>query len=539
MTYRSNYVSLTPQSFLRRSAKVYPNKTAVIDGERNYTYATFYQRCCKLANCLLSIGIKTEDSVAVLAPNTSEHLEATFGVHMAGGVLVSINYRLSPGEIAHIINHSQSRVLIVDWEYVSTLSEVIKEIEGLEKILVVQKTGASPDWVPDGALNYEEELKVCSDEDPRIFPEDENQTISVNYTSGTTGQPKGVMYTHRSAYINATCNLLEMNMGAGSVYLWTLPMFHCNGWCYPWAVTAIGGTHVCLRNVEGKKIVETIQSNGITHFCGAPIVLKMIVDGAKEMGISQFDHRVKVSTAAAPPSPSVIAAMMALNVDVVHVYGLTETYGPTTVCEFQPDWKELDTEEMSQRMARQGVAYILSEDLQILDKTGNPVPEDGKTMGEVCMRGNIVMKGYFKNPEATAEALRDGWFHSGDLGVMHADGYIELRDRAKDIIISGGENISTIEVENTLYAHPAVQDVAVVSRPDEKWGEVPVAFVTLAAGHTVSENELIAFCKSNLAAFKAPKNVFFESLPRTSTGKVQKYVLREKFWGDQQSRIRG
>jgi len=405
--------------------------------------------------------------------------------------------------------------------------------------VVVHLPGEAAPWEPQGALDYEAMLDAASSADPMIFPADENEVISINYTSGTTGNPKGVMYTHRSVYLNATCDLLEMHMGASATYLWTLPMFHCNGWCYVWGVTAIGGTHVCTRNVVGAEIVRLIQAHDVTHFCGAPIVLRMLADSAAEAGVTAFAHKVKASTAAAPPSPAVIAAMLALNVDVVHVYGLTETYGPTTVCEIQPEWLGLPPEALSVKMARQGVPYILAEDVQVLDEQGVPVPADGETLGEVCMRGNIVAKGYYNNPEGTAAAFRDGWFHSGDLGVLHPDGYIELRDRAKDIIISGGENISTIEVENVLYSHNDVQDVAVVSRPDEKWGEVPVAFVTPREGSAPTEEALIRFCKENLAHYKAPKAVYFEVLPRTSTGKVQKYVLREKMWEGKQGRIQG
>ncbi|HKI98054.1 MAG TPA: long-chain-fatty-acid--CoA ligase [bacterium] len=540
MSYESNYTPLTPQSFLRRSARVFPDKTAVISGTRRYSYREFYERACRQANALSALGATQDVSVAVLAPNTPEHLEACYGVHMAGAVLVALNYRLSPPEIAYILSHCKARVLIVDHEYLPTVQAVIDELKGIQHFIVVRPDdGSVPAWEPPGARVYEEWLAAASTADPRRFPDDENDTISINYTSGTTGSPKGVMYTHRSAYLNAVCNLLEMGMGASSVYLWTLPMFHCNGWCYTWGVTAAGGTHVCMRAVSPADIVAEVQEHQVTHFCGAPIVLRMVVEGAQAAGLERFDHAVKVSTAAAPPSPTVIEQMLGLNVDVIHVYGLTETYGPTTVCEIQPVWKDLPTAELVRLMARQGVPYILSEDLQVLDEQDRPVSADGQTLGEVCMRGNIVAKGYYDNPEATAKSFRDGWFHSGDLGVMHPDGYIELRDRAKDIIISGGENISTIEVENVLYSHPAVADVAVVSRPDEKWGEVPVAFVTMKPGSEPTEAELIEFCRTKLAHFKAPKAVYFQALPRTSTGKVQKYVLREQMWEGQDKRIGG
>ena len=540
MTQASNYTPLTPQSFLRRSARVYPDKTAVIAGPRRTSYRELYERACRQANALRALGLAPGTSVAVLAPNTPEHLEACYGVHMAGCVLVALNYRLSPPEIAFILGHCKARVLIVDPEYLPTVQAAAKELKGVKHFIVAQgDNGAAPAWQPAGALAYESWLQAAPAEDPRLLPADENDTLSINYTSGTTGNPKGVMYTHRSAYLNAICNLLEMRMGADSVYLWTLPMFHCNGWCYVWGVTAVGGTHVCVRAISPAGIIAQIREHRVTHFCGAPIVLRMVVEGAQAAGIRRFERALTVSTAAAPPSPTVIEQMLKLNVDVIHVYGLTETYGPTTVCEVQAAWRERPSAERSHLMARQGVPYVLSEDLQVLGADDRPVPADGKTLGEVCMQGNIVAKGYYENPEATAKAFRGGWFHSGDLGVMHPDGYIELRDRAKDIIISGGENISTIEVENVLYGHPAVADVAVVSRPDEKWGEVPVAFVTPKDGTAPTEAELIEFCRANLAHFKAPKAVYFQALPRTSTGKVQKFVLRERMWEGHDKRIGG
>jgi fatty-acyl-CoA synthase len=539
-TVQSNYTPLTPQSFLRRSARVYPDKTAVIAGARRYTYRQFHERACRQANALRALGVKRGVTVAVLAPNTPEHLEATYGVHMAGGTLVALNYRLSPPEIAYILGHCKARVLIVDQEYLPTVQAVAGELKGVKHCIVARaEDGGAPAWEPAGALEYEAWLAAADAEDPRLFPADENETISINYTSGTTGNPKGVMYTHRSAYLNAVCNLLEMGMTADSVYLWTLPMFHCNGWCYVWGVTALGATHVCLRAVSPQAVIAQIREHRVTHFCGAPIVLRMVVEGAQEAGLQRFEHPVKVSTAAAPPSPTVIEQMLGLNVSVLHVYGLTETYGPMTVCEIQPAWRDLPPAELARLMARQGVPYALAEDLAVLDEADRPVPADGQTLGEVCMRGNIVAKGYYDNAEATARSFRDGWFHSGDLGVVHPDGYIELRDRAKDIIISGGENISTIEVENVLYRHPAVADVAVVSRPDERWGEVPVAFVTLKEGTVPTEGELIAFCREHLAHFKAPKAVYFQALPRTSTGKVQKFVLRERMWEGHEKRIGG
>ena len=539
MGSESNYTPLSPQSFLRRNARVYPDKTAIIHGAGRTSYKAFFERACRQANGLRGLGVEPNGKVALLAPNTPAHLEAHFGVHMAGAVLVSINTRLSAREVAFIVNHCEADVMFVDSELLGTIEPVIGELKRIRNFIVIEEPGLEAAWKPEGALDYEQFLEQAPTDYPGILPEDENDLISINYTSGTTGNPKGVMYTHRSAYLNAVCNILEMNMGADSVYLWTLPMFHCNGWCYTWGVTALGGTHVCLRGVEAGRVISTIVDQKVTHFCGAPIVLRMIVDGAREAGVEKFPHTVKVSTAAAPPSPSLIQAMMDLNVDVIHVYGLTETYGPTTVCEIQPAWRDGEPDRLAKLMARQGVPYILSEDLEVMDAEDHPVPADGETMGEVCMRGNIVMKGYYNNPEGTAEVMRNGWFHSGDLGVMHADGYIELKDRAKDMIISGGENISTIEVENVLYSHPDVQDVAVVAKPDEKWGEVPVAFITPREGAKLTGDAVIQFCRDNLAHFKAPKEVFFETLPRTSTGKVQKYVLRERFWAGREGRISG
>ena len=542
MATPANYTPLSPQSFLLRNARVYPEKIAIVDGDSRLTYAQFLEQACRLANGLLGQGLTTEANVALLAPNTSAHLVANFGVHMAGGSLVAINTRLSPQEIAYIVDHSQARIMIVDAAMLSSLQPVIGELGRIKLWIVagadsVGTDSAAAEWRPEGAVDYEAFVRASSQAYPGIFPEDENQTIALNYTSGTTGKPKGVIYTHRSVYLNGICDVLEMHMDANSVHLWTLPMFHCSGWCYTWGVTALGATHICLRMVTPNTIIRAILDLGVTHLCGAPIVLQMLADGAQKAGVEQFSQRLKVSVAAAPPSPRIIQRMHDLNVDVVHVYGLTETYGPTTACEIQPEWSEKSGEQRARLIARQGVPYMLAEDVQVMDRNVEPVPADGQTLGEICMRGNIVMKGYYREPQSTAAAFRGGWFHSGDLGVMHPDGYIELRDRAKDIIISGGENISTIEVENVLYTHPAVKDVAVVSQPDDKWGEVAVAFVTPAEGSVVSEAELIAYCRQHLAHFKAPKAVFFEELPRTSTGKVQKYVLREKLWKGREKRI--
>ncbi len=540
---QANYTPLSPLSFMRRSAYVFGEKIAVSDQEgRNFTYAQMYERTCRLANGLQAkLALKPQDKVAILAPNTPEHLEAVNGVPLTQGMLVAINYRLSAREVAYILNHSQSRALLIDHEYLPVVKRILEEetLETVECFIVIPPVQGRVAWVPLGAIDYESFLAEASPKDSGWLPEDENAPISVNYTSGTTGRPKGVVYTHRSAYMNAVCSVMQMQMNHESVYLWTLPMFHCNGWCYVWGVNAVGARHVCVRAVNEKSVVQTIQSQTVSHFCGAPVVLRMVADGAVALGIKRFEHGVRVATAAAPPSPSIIEAMLALNVDVLHVYGLTETYGPVTICEVQPKWKQLSGKDLSHKMARQGVTATLAEGLAVLDKNDQPVPADGETLGEVCMRGNIVMKEYLNNPEATAKALRNGWFHSGDLGVVHLDGYVELRDRSKDIIISGGENISTIEVENALYGHEGVADVAVVSKPDEKWGEVPVAFVTPKAGVDLTQEGVIAFCRKKLAHFKAPKAVFFRELPRTSTGKVQKYLLREEMWKGSKKRIAG
>jgi fatty-acyl-CoA synthase len=537
MSTRANYTPLSPQSFLVRSARVYPGKPAIRYGGLSRSYLEFFERACRLANGLRALGVARESNVALLAPNTPAHLEANYGVHMAGGALVAINTRLSPAEIAYIVRHSRARVMMVDAEYLPLLKVLLASADCPRHLIVIEDEAVPHPEAPAGSVTYEALLAGASADYPGIYPGDENQTIALNYTSGTTGKPKGVMYTHRSGYLNALCNLLEIAMKPDSVYLWTLPMFHCSGWCYTWAVTALGATHVCLRKLGPQAVVEAIQTHGVTHLCGAPIVLQMVADGAKELGVERFERGLTISTAAAPPSPKLIERMLDLNVEVIHVYGLTETYGPTTVCEIQRDWRGLPVGEQARLMARQGVPYELAQDLEILDAGGKPVRRDGQTLGEVCMRGNIVMKGYFDDPEATATALRDGWFHSGDLGVMHPDGYIELKDRAKDIIISGGENISTIEVENVLMGHPAVKDAAVVAKPDEKWGEVPVAFVALQSGGAASEADLIGWCRERLAHYKAPKSVIFEELPRTSTGKVQKFMLRERFWQGREKRI--
>ena len=524
---------LTPLRFLQRSAAVFRRKPAVVYGERSWTYPELEARVHRLASALKRAGVVKGDRVAYLVPNIPPLLEAHFGVPLSGGVLVAINTRLSGSEIAYILNHSGAKVLIVDTELARAVEPILGELEHLGTIVSVEDV---PGGVRLPGQDYEAFLATGSPE-PLDWPlADEDETIAIDYTSGTTGRPKGVMYTHRGAYLNALGELLETRMTSDSVYLWTLPMFHCNGWCYPWAVTAIGATHVCLRKLEPGAVWDLVRRAGVTHFCAAPTVLISLVNhpGAKA---GPLPRQLIVSTAAAPPSPTIIAQMEALGAEIIHVYGLTEVYGPYTVNEWQPHWDDLPADERARLKARQGVGYLVADDARVVDEQMNDVPADGETLGEVIMRGNNTMKGYYNDPTATAKAFRGGWFHTGDLAVMHPDGYVELRDRQKDIIISGGENISTIEVERAVYTHPAVLEVAVVAVPDDYWGEVPKAFVTLKPGETATEEEIIATCRGRLAGFKCPKAIEFGELPKTSTGKIQKFVLREREWAGREKRI--
>jgi fatty-acyl-CoA synthase len=515
---------LTPVSFLQRTAYVMPDKIAVVHGDRRYTYREFEARVNRLASHLRAAGLQKHDRVAFLCPNIPPLLEAHFAVPAAGGILVAINTRLSSGEIGYILDHSGARFLFVEAE-LQPLVEPLK-IDKL-RIIRIDDSGATDD-------PYEQFLAQGSPEPVESWLEDEEEPISINYTSGTTGQPKGVLYTHRGGYLNALGEIIETQMGFDSVYLWTLPMFHCNGWCFTWGVTAVAGTHVCLRKLEPGRIWELLEGEGVTHFNGAPTVQMMLVNHPKA---HQLDRPVTVTVAAAPPSPTLLAQMKQLNFRPLHVYGLTETYGPHTICEWHAEWEALPAEEQARLRARQGQAYLIADLVRVVDDNMNDVARDGQSMGEVIMQGNNVMKGYFNQPEATADAFRGGWFHSGDLAVWHPDGYIELRDRKKDIIISGGENISTIEVEQTIAKHPAVLECAVIAIPDEKWGERPKAFVTLKAGQSATEAEIIEFCRQNLAHFKCPAVIEFGDLPKTSTGKVQKYVLRQKEWAGREKRI--
>jgi fatty-acyl-CoA synthase len=515
---------LTPLSFLRRSAALYPEKTAVVHGDRRYSYRTFEERANRLASRLRADGLQKHDRVAFLCPNIPPLLEAHFGVPAAGGVLVAINTRLSSREIGSILQHSGASFLFVDAE----LENLVAPLElGNITVVTIADTGRSDD-------PYEQYLSAGASTPAESWLEDEEELISINYTSGTTGQPKGVMYSYRGAYLNALAQVADSTLTPDSVYLWTLPMFHCNGWCFPWGIAAIGATSVCLRRFEAARVWDLFDAEGVTHYCGAPTVQLALISDPKA---HRLERPVTVLVAAAPPSPTLLAALRERNLHPIHVYGLTETYGPITICAWHREWDELPLDEQARLNARQGQGNILSDLVRVVNTEMQDVPRDGATMGEVVMRGNIVMLGYYNQPEATSEAFRGGWFHSGDLGVWHPDGYIELRDRKKDIIISGGENISTIEVEQTVARHPAVLECAVIAIPDERWGERPKAFVTLKPGQSATEQELIAFCREQIAHYKCPAAVEFIELPKTSTGKIQKFVLRDKEWGGREKRI--
>ncbi|MBV9205132.1 MAG: AMP-binding protein [Actinobacteria bacterium] len=511
---------LNPVDFLQRAAYLYPEKVAVVDVERRYSYRELAERSWRLASALRSAGLGKTDRVATLLFNSAPMLEAHFGVPAAGGVLVAVNNRLSSAEIGYILAHSGARYLLLD--------------AGLEALAApLDLAGVTVIRYPDA---YEEFLAAASPERPASWLEHEEETISINYTSGTTGRPKGVQYTYRGAYLNALSEAIVAGLGTESVYLWTLPMFHCNGWCFPWAVTAVAARHVAIRAVDPELIWELIDGEGVTHFNGAPTVQLMVINHPRA---HRLDRPVTAMVAAAPPSPTLLARMSALNFRIVHVYGLTETYGPITVCPEQEGWRELPPEQRARSLARQGQAYPSADLVRVVDKEMNDIPQDGTAMGEVIMRGNNVMSGYFTDEAATAKAFAGGWFHSGDLAVWHPDGNIELRDRGKDIIISGGENISSIEVEQAICAHPAVLECAVVGIPHPHWGERPKAYVTLNEGATATPEEIIAFCRERLAHFKCPDAVEFGPLPKTSTGKIQKFVLRDREWGGKDRRIGG
>jgi fatty-acyl-CoA synthase len=521
----ANFTPLSPLTFLRRAANVFPDHIAIIHGDQRTPYRDFYRRCRQLGSALEKAGIAKGDTVAIMSPNAPAMLEAHYGVPMTGAVLNTLNVRLDAATIASTLDHGEAKILLTDREFSATIKEALVQAKTQPLVIDIDDALAEGGNLI-GKTDYESFIATGDPEFSWSLPADEWDAISLNYTSGTTGNPKGVVYHHRGAYLLATGNTLAWNMPAHPIYLWTLPMFHCNGWCFTWSLSINVGTHVCLRRVEADTIFEAIEEHGVTHLCGAPIVMNMIASAAAEH--PGFGRTIEIATAAAPPPAAVIGKMEESGFHVTHLYGLTETYGPAVVSEWHREWDSLPREERAAMKSRQGVPYQVLEDTMVADpETMTPVPSDGKTLGEVFFRGNVVMKGYLKNPEATEEAFRGGWFHSGDLGVMHDDGYLELKDRSKDIIISGGENISTIEVENAIYGHPAVLEAAVVARPDEKWGETPCAFVALRPGKTASEQEIIDFCRDRMAHFKTPKTVVFSDLPKTSTGKVQKFKLRE------------
>ncbi len=523
----ANHQPLTPVTFLERAARVYPNQTAIIHGNARYTYAEFYNRARRLASALAGKYVGKGDTVSVMLANAPPMLEAHYAVPMTGAVLHSINTRLDAPIIAFQLDHADTKILIVDREF----SAVVKEALAQTKVKPLIIDYQDPEFPQDGEqLSYTEYEELVAGGDPEFIwkmPDDEWDAISLNYTSGTTGNPKGVVYHHRGAGLMCYSNTIATGMARFPVYLWTLPMFHCNGWCFPWSLSTVAGTHVCLRWVRAKAMYDAISDHKVTHLSGAPIVMSVLLNATPEER-REFHHTVAFNHAAAPPPQAVLNAMAAAGFELTHLYGLTETYGPAVINEWNPAWNDLTPEAIADKRIRQGVRYVTLEDLTVMDpQTMTRVPADGETLGEVMFRGNNVMKGYLKNPKATDESFTGGWFHSGDLGVMHPDGYIQLKDRSKDIIISGGENISSIEVEDVLYKHPAVAYCAVVAKPDEKWGETPCAFVELKPGESLTVEEIIAFCRERLAHYKCPRHVIFSEVPKTSTGKIQKFKLRE------------
>jgi len=524
----ANYVPLSPLSFIKRSAFIYPNSIAVIQGGRKYTWKETYTRTRQLASALVRRGIKKGDTVACMLPNVAPIYEAHFGVPMSGAVLNTLNTRLDAEAIAFQLQHAETKILITDPEFSKIVKAALALLPG-NKLLVID--ALDPDYHEGerlGSLDYESFL---SEGDPAYewqLPDDEWDAISLNYTSGTTGNPKGVVYHHRGAYLNAASNIISWGMPPQSVYLWTLPMFHCNGWCFPWTMAANAGTSVCLRKIDTAVVYELIKEHHITHMSGAPIVYGMLINAPKEQR-SGITHLINGLIAGAAPPAAIIEGCDQIGLNITHVYGLTETYGPASVCAKHPEWDSLPLHQRSVLNGRQGVSYHLQEAISVLDpNTMKPVPWDGETMGEIMFRGNIVMKGYLKNPKATEESFAGGWFHTGDLAVVHADGYVKIKDRSKDVIISGGENISSLEVEEVLYRHPAVIIAAVVAKPDEKWGEVPCAYIELREGVEVTEEDIIQHCREHMARFKVPKQIVFGSIPKTSTGKIQKYLLRQQ-----------
>lgn len=524
----ANYQSLTPLTFLERAASVFPEHIAMVHGKQRVNYADFYKRSRQLASALSARGVGKNDTVSVMLPNTPPMLEAHYGVPMCGAVLHSMNTRLDAAIIAFQLDHAESKVLITDREFAPVVKEALALCESKPLMIDYDDPEFPQDGERLGERDYEAFIAEGDADFEWLMPADEWDAISLNYTSGTTGNPKGVVYHHRGAYLLAQGNALTASMPRHAVYLWTLPMFHCNGWCFPWTLSALAGTHVCLRWVRQKLMWDALADQQVTHLCGAPVVMSTLLSTAAE-DQRELDHQVEFMTAAAPPPESVLAAMKEAGFNVTHLYGLTESYGPAVVNEWKAEWDALAADEQAALKSRQGVRYLPLEGLSVRDpETMTLVPDDGETIGEVMFQGNVVMKGYLKNPDATEEAFAGGWFHSGDLGVMHADGYIQLKDRSKDIIISGGENISSIEVENALFKHPDVSAAAVVAMPHERWGETPCAFVEVRSGIELTEADLVAWCKRSLAGFKVPKKIVFEDLPKTSTGKIQKFVLRDR-----------
>ena len=525
----ANYVPLTPLSFLERAKDIYPNYEAVVYESRKYTWSEVYKRCVKFASALDKIGIKTGDTVSVLAFNTPEIFEAHYSIPMVGAVINAINTRLDSKTISYILNHSEAKVLIVDRQFHDVIKKALEDVKQEIKIIDIDDKDANlKDSKAIGSLEYEDFLNTGDEDYIWKLPKDEWQAIALGYTSGTTGNPKGVVYHHRGSYLMATGSAVAWNMPNKSNFLYTVPMFHCNGWCYPWTMSMIHGRVICLRNIDVKKIFELIDKYEVTHFGGAPIVLNMLANAPKDQQ-KELKRKVYVLTAGAPPPSIIFEKMKKLGFEVMHVYGLTETYGHILQCAWNDEWDGLDQDNQNEIKARQGVRYPNTEGVVVMDpETMKPIPHDGKTMGEIMIRGNVVMKGYFKDKEATEKSMQAGWFHSGDLAVTHPSGYIKIQDRSKDIIISGGENISSIEIENTISKHPAVSLAAVVAKPDEKWGETPCAFVELIEGKSSTEEEIITFCRETLAGFKLPKKVVFAPLPKTSTGKIQKFELRKQ-----------
>ena len=522
----ANHVALSPLSYIERAAHVYPDRVAIVYGERRQTWRDTYTRSRRLASALAARGVGKNDTVAVMLPNVPAMFEAHFGVPMAGAVLNTLNTRLDPEAIAFMLEHGEAKVLLTDREFASVVAKALDLLQGPRPYVVEVEDDTAPEGAYLGDTGYEAFLATGNPQYAWALPQDEWDAIALNYTSGTTGNPKGVVTHHRGAYLNAASNVISWSLPHHAVYLWTLPMFHCNGWCFPWTMALIAGTSVCLRRVDPALIFPLVRQHHITHMCGAPIVYSMLIHAPATLR-EGINHTVHGLIAGAAPPAAVIEGCEAAGINLTHVYGLTEVYGPAAVCAKQESWASLSAEERARLNGRQGVPYPLQQAVAVLDpETMEPVPADGETMGEIFFRGNVVMKGYLKNPEATREAFAGGWFHTGDLAVMHPDGYVKIKDRSKDIIISGGENISSLEVEDVLHRHPAVMLAAVVARPDDKWGEVPCAFVELKAGASATEQEVVEFCRTHLARFKVPKQVVFGALPKTSTGKIQKFVLR-------------